>query len=98
MNKYTVKKLGKKIMILSCHFGVFGILLDLNRYGQFFAEIFSCFFRPFLMDFFISIVVPPFICHCLHYTIAAHLREAGIYPAQWSKDGVHGFRAAVTGL
>ena len=50
------------------------------------------------MDFFISIVVPPFICHCLHYTIAAHLREAGIYPAQWSKDGIHGFRAAITGF
>ena len=30
------------------------------------------------MDFFISIVVAPFICHCLHYTIAAHLRGAGI--------------------
>lgn len=32
------------------------------------------------------------------YTIAAHLREAGIYPSWWSKDVVHGFRAAVTGL
>ena len=40
MNNYTVKKLGKKVKNLSCHFGVFGILLDLNRYGQFFDENF----------------------------------------------------------
>lgn len=33
MNNYAVKKLGKKVKNLSCHFGVFGILLDLNRYA-----------------------------------------------------------------
>ena len=54
--------------------------------------------RKFLMIFLISIGLPPIICRCLHYTIAVHLREAGIYPAQWSEDGVHDFRAAVTGL
>lgn len=41
MNNYAVKKLGKKVKNLSCHFGVFGILLDLNRYVNFFSLKFS---------------------------------------------------------
>lgn len=43
MNFYTVKKLGKKVKNLSCHFGVFAILLDMNRYGQFLTNLFSFF-------------------------------------------------------